>query len=123
MLTPQALYLLVLPWLQGLDIASRPAALTGLTQLIVALLTAQSVRPSALMRALLSPAAGPARQRYKRVARAWDRPWLASGGLTPLLVRAALVLVPPERQGVRAGLHQVALDSGRCGPWAVCTLG
>jgi hypothetical protein len=123
MLTPQALYPLVLDWLQALDLASRPVALTSLTHLVVALLRAQSLRPSALMRALLSPSPVPARQRYKRVARAWDRPWLTSAWLTPRLVRAAAALVPPEGQGPNAGLTHLALDSVRCGSWEVFVLG
>jgi hypothetical protein len=123
MLTPQALYPLVLTWMQALDLASRPTAVVGLTHLVVALLSAQSLRPSALMRALLSPEPVPARQRYKRVARAWDRPWLTSTWLTPRLVRAAVALVPPEAQGPSAGLTHLALDSVRCGPWEVFLVG
>jgi hypothetical protein len=123
MLTLSELYPLVLTWLQALGVPGEANAVRALAQLVTALLTGQSLRPSALMRALLSPAAVPARQRYKRVARAWDRPWLSSGWLTPLLVRAAQVLVPPERTGELAGLHHVALDSVRCGPWEVFTLG
>ena len=83
--------------------------------LVTALLVGQSLRPSAWMRALVSPRAGPARQRYRRVARAWTRPWLSPGWLTPRLVQAARTLVPGERR--------VALDSVRCGGWEVFTVG
>src|SRR5437764_5301138 len=83
MLSPHELYPLVQLWVHALELAPSPAALSALTHLLVALLTAQSLRPSALMRALLSPQAVPARQRYKRVARFWERPWLTPAWLTP----------------------------------------
>jgi hypothetical protein len=140
--SPLALYPLVVVWLQALGIAPHPTALVALADLVTALLVHQSLRPSALMRALLSPQAVPARQRYKRVRRSWDRPWLTSAWLTPYLVRAVLALVtlgpvalaaastvagspvPPARFGARPGgpLH-LALDSVRCGQWEVFTVG
>src|ERR671937_304792 len=81
-------------------------------------------RAAGLMRALLSPPAVPARQRYKRVARAWGRPWLAPGWLTPRLVRAALALVAPDpAPWPTAGLTHLVLDSVRCGRWERVTLG
>src|SRR5438067_9906388 len=94
-------------------------ALRALAHLVTALLVGQSLRPTALMRALSSPVPVPARQRYKRVARAWTRPWLSPAWLVPRLVPAALALVPPERDGVT----HLALDSVRCGAWEVFTLG
>jgi hypothetical protein len=118
MLAPQALYPLVLSWIAALGGPVQPAATRALANLVVALLTAQSLRPSAVMRALLSPSPVPARQRYKRRTRALDRPWLTSAWLTPRLVRAVLVLLPAA-----AGLTHVALDSVRCGRWEVFTLG
>ncbi len=124
MLSPQALYPVVVAWLQALGAPAQPAATVALAQLVVALVTAQSLRPTALMRALLSPVPVPARQRYKRLARCWARAWLTSGWLTPRLVRAALALVPPDPAGSpTAGLTHVALDSVRCGGWEVFTLG
>ncbi len=123
MLSPQEVYPLVQLWVHALELAPSSAALTALTHLLVALLTAQSLRPSALMRALLSPHAVPARQRYKRVARFWERPWLTPAWLTPRLVRAALALVEPDGWGPTAGLTHVVLDSVRCGSWEVFTLG
>jgi len=117
----QELYPLVLAWLQALPAPTpiHPAALTALAHLVTALLVGQSLRPTALMRALLSPLPVPARQRYKRVARAWSRPWLSPAWLVPRLVPAALALVPPDRDG----LTHLALDTVRCGPWEVFTLG
>src|SRR5438128_5906709 len=90
-------------------------ALSALAHLVTALLVGQSLRPTALMRALSSPLPVPARQRYKRVARAWTRPWRSPAWLVP----AALALVPAERDGVT----HLALDSVRCGGWEVFTLG
>jgi hypothetical protein len=123
MRTPTEVYPLVLTWLQALGLPGDANALRALARLVDAVLAGQSLRPSALMRALLSPTVVPARQAYKRVARAWARPWLTSALLTPLLVRAALVLVPPEREGPHRGLTYLALDSVRCGPWEVFVLG
>lgn len=124
MLSPTELYPLVLTWLQALPLTSHRTAQSALAHLLTALLLAQSLRPAALMRALLSPTALPARQRYKRLARAWTRPWLSPARLSPSLVRAALALVAPDPAGwPTAGLTHLALDSVRCGPWEVFTLG
>ena len=123
MLSSQELYPLVQLWVHALELAPSAAALSALSHLLVALLCGQSLRPSALMRALLSPKPVPARQRYKRVARFWEREWLTPAWLTPRLVRAALALVDPDGWGPTAGLTHVALDSVRCGPWEVFTLG
>jgi len=115
------LYPLLETWLQALPAATpvHPTALRALAQLVTALLVGQSLRPTALMRAMLSPLPVPARQRYKRVARAWTRPWLSPAWLVPRLVPAVLALVPADREG----LTHVALDSVRCGRWEVFTLG
>jgi hypothetical protein len=123
MLSPYELYPFVLLWMQALEVTPSSAAMTALTHLVVALLSGQSLRPAALMRALLSPKPVPARQRYKRLARFWERPWLTPAWLTPRLVPAVLALVPPDGWGPTAGLSHVVLDSVRCGPWEVFTLG
>jgi hypothetical protein len=120
------LYPLVQAWIQALPATTPPraTAVRGLAHLVTALLVGQSLRPSALMRALLSPSPVPARQRYKRVARAWSRPWLSPAWLGPRLIPAVLALVasdPTDRSTARA--TQLALDSVRCGPWEVFTLG
>lgn len=97
--------------------------MASLAHLVTALLIGQSLRPSALMRALLSPNSVPARQRYKRVARSLHRRWLSPDWLTPFLVRAALALVKPDPIGSpTAGLTHLALDSVRCGGWEIFTL-
>jgi hypothetical protein len=121
--SPMELYPLVQAWLQALGGPPQPAAQCALAHLVTALLVGQSLRPSALMRALLSPTPVPARQRYKRVARALERPWLTPAWLTPRLVRAALAVVAPDGPGPTAGLTHLALDSVRCGPWEIFTLG
>jgi len=123
MLTPTEVYLLVLPWLQALGGPSHVTAQQALAQLVTALLVGQSLRSTALMRALLSLTGGSARQGYRRVARAWTRPWLAPAWLSPRLVRAAVTLVAPDGPGPTAGLRHLALDSVRCGRWEVFTLG
>ena len=120
------LYPLVHAWVQALPGPNplHPAALSALAHLVTAVLVGQSLRPSALMRALLSPSPVPARQRYKRVARAWTRPWLSPAWLVPRLVRAALALVAPDPPGYpTAGWTHLALDTVRCGRWEVVTLG
>src|SRR5947209_5094690 len=99
MVSPQVLYPLVVAWLQALGAPRHPAATAALAQVVVALLHGQSLRASAVLRALLSPAPVPARQRDTRLARCWDRDWLTSAWLTPRLVRAVLALVPPDPPG------------------------
>jgi hypothetical protein len=72
------------------------------------------------MRALVSPMAVPARQRYRRLGRLLDSRWLSPAWLTPALVRAAVALA------IAAGGAQtarLALDSVRCGAWEVFTVG
>jgi hypothetical protein len=118
-LSPSELYPLVRAWLQALELTPHRTALPALAHLLTALLVGQSLRPSALMRALVSPSVVPAAHRYARVRRAWSRPWLTPAWLTPRLVRAVLALVPPDG----SGLTHLALDSVRCGPWEVFTLG
>jgi hypothetical protein len=120
---PSELYPVVRSWLYALAPGGHQTALAALAHLVCALLVAQSLRPSALMRTLASPPTVPARQRYKRVRRFWTRPWLAPAWLTPRLVPAALQLVAPDGHGPTAGLTHLALDSVRCGPWELFVLG
>ena len=74
MLTPQEVYPLLVVWLQACAGPTHRTAGAALAHLVTALLVGQSLRPSALMRALVSPQPVPARQRYRRVARAWRGP-------------------------------------------------
>lgn len=123
MLLPVQLYPVILAWLNALEVGRHRTGRAALAALVTAVLVAQSLRPTALMRALLSPRPVPARQRYKRLARLLGSPWLTPAWLTPVLVRAALSEVPPTPSGPLAGLTHLALDSLRCGRWEIFTLG
>jgi hypothetical protein len=123
MLSSSELYPVVLDWLHALGFPPHRTAQVALAHLVTALLVAQSLRPAALMRALVSPQPGPARQRYARLALALARPWLSAAWLTPVLVRAALTLVPPARRRGPSGHALLVLDSVRCGGWEVYVLG
>lgn len=87
---------LVLRWLEAFGVPGHATVRCALGQVVSALLLAQSLRPTALMQALLSPTPVPARQRSKRLARALGRRWLTPACLTPALVRGALALVAPD---------------------------
>src|SRR3954466_14703406 len=106
--TPQEVYPVLLLWLQACAGPAHPTAGAALAHLVTALLVGQSLRPSALMRALVSPQPVPARQRYRRVARAWTRPWLSPAWLTPRLGGAGRA---PAAGGGRGGVGW----GGRCG--------
>lgn len=119
MLAPPALYAMILGWLTALDFPPHRTARTALAHQVTAVLLGQSLRPAARMRALLSAVTVPARQRYRRAARALDRPSLSPVRLTPVLVQAVLALAGIDDRQVT----YLALDSVRCGPWEVFTLG
>jgi hypothetical protein len=124
MLPSAQLYPLVVLWLQALGVAPHATGLAALAWVVTATLLAQSLRPSALARALLSPTDGLARGGYARVARTWSRRWLSPAWLTPCLLRAALALVDPDPAGwPTAGLTHLALDTVRLGRWEVFVLG
>lgn len=117
MLAPSAVYPIVLAWLTSLDGIPHAAARQSVAHLLTAVLQSQSLRATALMRALACAPTVPARQRYKRVARVLQRPWLTPALLTPLLVRAALRLAQP------VGAPTLALDGVHCGPWELVVVG
>ena len=119
MLSPEEVYPLAQAWLTAMEIVGHRTAVAAVAHLVTALLLGQSLWTASLMRVVGSRLPVPARQRYKRVARAWTRPWLTPGWLTPRLVRAALALVAPEA----AAEVLVALDSVRCGRWEIFTVG
>src|SRR5438067_10133110 len=112
----RSLYPLLEAWLAALGVAPHRTGRRALAHLLTALLMAQSLQPTRLMRALLSPLAVPARQRYTRLHRLLASPWLTPAWLTPFLVRGVLALQPDRAL-------TVALDSVRTGPWDSFTLG
>lgn len=116
MLSPAELYPAVVAWLQVLGAVPHASGLASVAEVVTALLTGQSLRPSNLGRVLLSPAGVGARHRYRRVRRVLTRGRLASASLTPVLVRMALALV-------RDAVPHLAMDTVRCGPWEVITVG
>jgi hypothetical protein len=123
MLSPTELYPAVLGFLNALEWIPHLSARAAMANLLTSLLVAQSLHPADLMRTTLSPLSVPARQRYRRVARVWTRPWLSPSLLTAVLVRAVLILVrvaPPARAA--DGGWVVVLDSVRCGPWEIFTV-
>jgi hypothetical protein len=110
------LYPLLEAWLEALGVAPHRTGRAALAYLLTALLVAQSLQPTRLLRALLSPLAVPARQRYTRLQRLLASPWLTPAWLTPHLVRGALALQPGETP-------TLALDSVRTGRWDSFTVG
>lgn len=92
------------------------ASLAAVTDLLWALLAAQSLHPAALVRALPHLEATGARQGFRRVRRLLERAYFQSQALTPALLRAALRLVD-------AAEVLLVLDSSRCLRWEILTLG
>jgi hypothetical protein len=104
---------------QVLQAVLRPPHATGfaaLSALVWAVLVAQSLHPADLVRALPDLATAHARQGFRRVQRGLRRTGLTSAALTPHLVAAVLRLIPD-------GELLLVLDSSRCGPWEIFTLG
>src|SRR5437868_15121930 len=113
---PAAVYPYVLGWIEALGLPQATAR-RALAHLVSAVLVRQRLTRASLMRALWSPVPVPARQRYKRLQRALDRPWLTPAWLTPMLCRAILALLEPE------AVPLLALDSVRLGRWEVFVVG
>lgn len=124
MLLPEQLYPLLLRWLQALKVGAHQTSQQAIAAQLTALLTAQSMRPAPLMRALPSPQPVLAHQRYRRRQRVLTGSRLTPAWLTPALVQGALALVEPlPGRGPWAGQTYLALDSVRCGPWELFTVG
>ncbi|MFN0074806.1 MAG: hypothetical protein ACKVVP_25275 [Chloroflexota bacterium] len=124
MLTPTQLYPLLERLLQSTRLLSHATARRPVARLLATLLVAQDLRPSALIRILSAPSARAARQRFGSVRRTLHRPGLTSGALCPFLIRAALAWVEQAGRAPAAGAPWLlALDSVRCGPWEVFTVG
>lgn len=112
------LYPMLLAWFTALDYPHHATARRALAHQVTAVLLAQSLRPAPRMRALLSGITVPARQRFRRAARALVRASLSSPRLTAVLVQAVLTLFGLPRAGLL-----LALDGVRCGGWEVLVLG
>ena len=124
MLTPAELYPAIARLLQTSGLVGHASGRASVARLVAALLVAQDLRPSALIRILPAPYARAARHRYASVRRALRGSWLTSGELTPCLVRAALAWLRQVGHTPAPGHPwQLALDSVRCGPWEVFTVG
>lgn len=116
MLAPAELYPAIQAWLQVMGAVPHASGLASVAEVVTALLIAQSLRPSELARAVLSPAGVAARHRYRRVRRVLTGGRLSSVALTPVLVRTALALV-------KDAVPHLAIDTVRCGGWEVITIG
>ena len=116
MLAPAELYPAVVVWLQGLGAFGHAAGVASVAEVVTAVLIGQSLRVGGLARTLLSAPTVAARHRYRRVRRVVTGARLQSTDLTPSLVRAALALVGDAEP-------HLAMDTVRCGPWEVITIG
>jgi hypothetical protein len=109
-------YALLVRFLQAVLQPTHATSCAALTALVWAVLCAQSLHPADLVRALPDLTTPHARQAFRRVRRGLQRTCLTSPQLTPLLVRAALRLVPDAEA-------LLVLDSTRAGRWELFTLG
>jgi hypothetical protein len=124
MFTPDELYPLLERLIQAGQLVRHATARVHVARLLATLLVAQDLRPSALIRILPASYAHAARQRYAHVRRAQHRPRLTSAALSPFLIQAALAWVRGRGQApTGAAPWLVALDSVRCGPWEIFTVG
>ena len=92
------------------------ASLFAVTDVVWAVLCCQSLHPADVARALPGLQTTKARQAMRRVRRLYQRRITRSDALTPLLIRVVLLVVAP-------GPVTVVLDSTRCGPWEIFTVG
>lgn len=115
MLSFSTLYPLVAAWVEALGVDTQRCRRAAVALRLTALLLAQTVRPSGLLRALPNPAR-PARQAYQHLARGWTMPGFTAERLTGVLVAAVLTLTRPAAP-------YLVLDTVRCGRWEVLTVG
>jgi hypothetical protein len=109
-------YRLVSQVLQTLLCPTHATGVAAVASLVWAVLCAQSLHPAELVRALPELATAHARQGFRRVQRGLTRTGLTGDALTPHLVAAVLRLVADAEV-------LLVLDSSRCGPWELFTLG
>jgi hypothetical protein len=96
------------PYLDG----THQTVLKTVAWVVLCLLVAQGLRPTALARAIPTEEAGSGRSRLRRVQRWWRGPAVPLDLLLPRLIRMALALLPQE-------VAIVALDTTRVGPWEI----
>ena len=124
MLTPAELYPLLERFLQAGRFVGHASARVSLARHLATLLISQDARPGARVRILPAPCARAARHRFWSVRRVLHRPWLASAALSPVLIRAALAWIRHLGGGPASDQPWLlALDSVRCGPWEIFTVG
>jgi hypothetical protein len=103
-------------WLEPYVQGTHRTVVQTVAWVVLCLLAAQALRPTALARAIPAEEEGSGRTRLRRVRRWWRGPALPLEVLLPRLVRMALALLPP-RGAV------VALDTTRVGPWEIWSAG
>ena len=110
-------YANVLSWVKTRLIGKHITVVRTTAWVVLCILVAQRVTPAALARAIPAEDSGSGRSRLRRVHRWWRGPELELGTLTPLLIRAALSLLPKGEPVV------VAMDTTRAAPWEIWQAG
>ncbi len=111
-----SLYPILFTLISALFGSGHLASLRSISQLVWSLLLCQSLHPADLARALPELQTGRARQALKRVRRIIERCQLTSSYLSPLLIRAALLLVTDKEV-------MLVIDSTYCIHWEIFTMG
>jgi hypothetical protein len=107
----------ILTWVKTRLVGTHATVIRTVAWVVLCILVAQRVTPAALARAIPTEESGSGRTRLRRVARWWQGPELDLGTLTPMLIRAALALLPRDEVVV------VPMDTTRAGPWEVWKAG
>ena len=107
----------ILGWVKVRLGGSHTTVLRTFAWVILCILVAQQVTPAALARAIPAEESGSGRTRLRRVRRWWQGPELDLGIVTPLLIRAALAVLPKGETIV------VAMDTTRTGQWEIWKAG
>src|SRR5512146_3289655 len=110
-------YANVLGWVKTRLIGTPVTVVRTVAWVVLCILVAQRVTPAALARAIPAEDSGSGRSRLRRVRRWWRGPELDLGTLTPLLIEAALWLLPKGEPVV------VAMDTTRARQWEIWQAG
>lgn len=110
-------YVNVFGWVKTRLVGTPVTVVRTVAWVVLCILVAQRVTPAVLARAIPAEDSGSGRSRLRRARRWWRGPELDLGRLTPLLVRAALLLLPKGEPVV------VAMDTTRTGPWEIWQAG